>query len=66
MSILWNYLVFKRELQNKWMCMEAHWKVFGVYSQEKLINKVIVSETLSSKCFTHGCVKGFGGDERPR
>jgi hypothetical protein len=23
-------LVFKREPRNKWMCMEAHWKVFGV------------------------------------
>jgi hypothetical protein len=23
-------LGFKREPQNKWMCMEAHWKVFGV------------------------------------
>jgi hypothetical protein len=30
MSILGNCLVFKREPQNKWMCMEAHWKVFGV------------------------------------
>jgi hypothetical protein len=30
MSILGNYSVFKREPQNKWMCMEAHWKVFGV------------------------------------
>jgi hypothetical protein len=25
-----NCLVFKREPRNKWMCMEAHWKVFGV------------------------------------
>jgi hypothetical protein len=25
-----NYLVFKREPRNKWMCMEAHWKFFGV------------------------------------
>jgi hypothetical protein len=23
-------LFFKREPRNKWMCMEAHWKVFGV------------------------------------
>jgi hypothetical protein len=30
MSILGNYSVFKREPRNKWMCMEAHWKVFGV------------------------------------
>jgi hypothetical protein len=30
MSILVNYLVFKREPRNKWMCMEAHWMVFGV------------------------------------
>jgi hypothetical protein len=29
-SILGNYSVFKRDPQNKWMCMEAHWKVFGV------------------------------------
>jgi hypothetical protein len=28
--VLGNYSVFKREPQNKWMCMEAHWKVFGV------------------------------------
>jgi hypothetical protein len=27
---LGDYLVFKREPRNKWMCMEAHWKVFGV------------------------------------
>jgi hypothetical protein len=26
---LGNYLV-KRESRNKWMCMEAHWKVFAV------------------------------------
>jgi hypothetical protein len=30
MSISGNFLVFKREPQNNWMCMEAHWKVFGV------------------------------------
>jgi hypothetical protein len=30
MSILGNYSVFKREPRNKWMCMEAHWEVFGV------------------------------------
>jgi hypothetical protein len=27
---LGDFLVFKREPRNKWMCMEAHWKVFGV------------------------------------
>jgi hypothetical protein len=26
-----NYLVFKGEPQNKWMCMEAHWKFFLEY-----------------------------------
>jgi hypothetical protein len=30
MSISGNYLIFKREPRNKWMCMEAHWMVFGV------------------------------------
>jgi hypothetical protein len=25
-----NCLVFKREPRNKWMCIEAHWKFFGV------------------------------------
>jgi hypothetical protein len=25
-----NFLVFEREPRNKWMCMEAHWKFFGV------------------------------------
>jgi hypothetical protein len=25
-----NFLVFKREPWSKWMCMKAHWKVFGV------------------------------------
>jgi hypothetical protein len=25
-----NFLVFKREPRSKWMCMKAHWKVFGV------------------------------------
>jgi hypothetical protein len=28
--IFGNYSVFKREPRNKCMCMEAHWKVFGV------------------------------------
>jgi hypothetical protein len=28
----------------------------------KPTNKEIISETLSSKCFTHGCVKGFRGE----
>jgi hypothetical protein len=23
-------LGFQKETRNKWMCMEAHWKVFGV------------------------------------
>jgi hypothetical protein len=27
---LGNNSVFKREPRNKWMCMEAHGKVFGV------------------------------------
>jgi hypothetical protein len=67
MSILGNYSVFKREPRNKCMCMEAHWKVFGVWSREKLTNKEIVSETPSSNCFTHGCARGFWGEwERPR
>jgi hypothetical protein len=25
-----NYLVFKREPRNKWMCKKEHWKFFGV------------------------------------
>jgi hypothetical protein len=29
-SFIRNCLVFKREPRNKWMCMEAHWKFFGV------------------------------------
>jgi hypothetical protein len=28
--VLGSFLVFKREPRNKWICMEAHWKVFGV------------------------------------
>jgi hypothetical protein len=66
-NILGNYLVFKREPRNKWMCMEAHWKVFGVWSREKLASKEIRSKTPSSRCFTHGCAKGFWGEwERQR
>jgi hypothetical protein len=55
-------LGFKRELQNKWMCMEAHWKVFGLWSWEKLTNKEIVFGTPSSKYFTHGCARGCWGE----
>jgi hypothetical protein len=43
--------------------MEAHWKVFGVLSLEKLANKEIVSRTPSSKYFTDGCARGFGENE---
>jgi hypothetical protein len=65
--ILGNCLVFKRKPLNKCMCMKAHSKVFGVWSREELTNKEIVSRTPSSKCFTHGCAKGFWGEwERQR
>jgi hypothetical protein len=66
-SMLGNYSVFKGEPRSKWMCMEAHWKVFGVWSREELTNKEIVSGTPSSMFFTHGCERGFWGAwERPR
>jgi hypothetical protein len=55
-------LGFQREPRNKWMSIEAHWKVFGVLLREKITNKEIVSRTPSSKCFTHGCAKGFWGE----
>jgi hypothetical protein len=61
-----NCLVFKREPQNKWMCLEAHWKFFGVWSQEDTINEEILSGTPSSKCFTLGCAKFFGENERDK
>jgi hypothetical protein len=41
--------------------MEAHGKVFGVWSWEKTINEEILSGTPSSKCFT---AKGFRENER--
>jgi hypothetical protein len=44
------------------MCIEAHWTVFGVSSQEELTNKEIVSRTSSYKCFTHGYARGFWGE----
>jgi hypothetical protein len=48
--VLGDCFVFKREPRNKWMCMEAHWKIFGVWSQEETINEEILSGTPSSKC----------------
>jgi hypothetical protein len=42
--------------------MEAHGKVFGGLSREKLTNEEILSRTPSSKSFTHGCAKGFWGE----
>jgi hypothetical protein len=45
-------LFSKRELRNKWMCMKAHGKVFGVWSREETINEEILSGTPSSKCVT--------------
>jgi hypothetical protein len=37
MSILGNYSVFKTEPRNKWMCMEAHWKVILEYDRVRSI-----------------------------
>jgi hypothetical protein len=59
-----SYLDSKREPQNKWMCMKAHGKVFGVWSREKRSNKEILSGTPSSKCFTHGVIGIWGELER--
>jgi hypothetical protein len=50
--VLGNSSVFKRESRNKWMCMKAHGKVFGVWSREETINEEILYETPSSKCVT--------------
>jgi hypothetical protein len=42
------------------------WRHIGRFLEydhgEKLTNKEIVSGTPSSKCFTHGCVRGFWGE----
>jgi hypothetical protein len=61
---IWELLGFQKGAPNKCMCMKAHWKVFGVWSQEEPINKEILAGTPSSKCFTHGCAKGFLGKMR--
>jgi hypothetical protein len=37
--------IFKRELRNKWMCMKAHGKDFGVRSWEETIYEEILSGT---------------------
>jgi hypothetical protein len=58
-------LSFQKGTRNKWMCMEAHGKVFGVWLREKLIGKEILSVTPSSKCFTD-VQKDFGENEREK